>query len=252
MSARRYAGPEKPVGKPAGTEDASPVVDADWRQLYTIAGVTTFLMLAVVPAQLAVFAVAPPPDTALGWFELFQKSPLLGLLAFEVLFIVYGVLSIPQSVALFAALKRTSRSLMAIFLALSIAGTVALLTARPAFEMLSLSTRYATAATEAQKATLLAAGEAVYATFHGTTYLVSYLLGSLTGLIVSLVMLRSSLFGNRIAYLRMASSLLDFGIFLPIVGVAVSALSAVVLMIWNVLVGVRLLLLGRSPRPSTT
>jgi hypothetical protein len=252
MTTRRSRPARDPAGNRAGLESQSEEPEADWRQLYTIAGVTTFLMLAVVPAQLAVFAVAPPPETAVGWFELYERSPLLGLLAFEVLFIIYGVLSIPQSVALFTALWRANKSLMAIFLVLSVAGTTTLFAARPAFEVLGLGARYAAASTDAQKAILLAAGEAAYASFHGTAYLVSYVLGSLTGLIVSAVMLQSSLFDNRIAYLRIGSSVLDFGLFVPTVGVSISALSAIILMIWNVLVGIRLLQLGRSRRSSTT
>jgi hypothetical protein len=85
---------------------------------------------------------------------------------------------------------------MAIVLALGLVGAVALIVARPAFEMLYLSEQYAAATTDAQRALFLAAGETVLATFHGTAFHVSYNLFSIYLLMVSIVMLRSPIFGR--------------------------------------------------------
>jgi len=90
---------------------------------------------------------------------------------------------------------------MAIALALGLVEAVALILARPALEMLYLSEQYAAATTDAQRATFLAAGEAVWATFHGTAFHVGYNIFSIYFLIVSLVMLRSNIFGRVTAYL---------------------------------------------------
>jgi len=65
-----------------------------WKSLYKIGGIALLVMIFIVPIQITVFSAAPPPDTALGWFELFQDNALLGLLSFEALFIVYGVLAL--------------------------------------------------------------------------------------------------------------------------------------------------------------
>ena len=40
--------------------------------------------------------------------------------------------------------------------------------------------------------------------------------------------------------------MLDFGLFVPVVGIVISAFSAVILLMWNILVGRRLLQLGRG------
>jgi hypothetical protein len=218
--------------------------DPQWYWLYKIGGVAALIMAMIIPLQLVVFIVSPPPSTVLGWFALFQRSRLLGLLSFEFLFVVYGVLSIPMALALYIALRRTSQSFTAIYLALSLVGVGALFAARPAFDMIYLSNQYAAATTDAQRSMFLAAGEAMLAVFHGTTFLVSYVLGSLTGLIISLVMLQSNIFSKLTAYVRIISSVLDFGIFVPTVGIFISAFSVVLLMIWNILVGRRLLQLG--------
>jgi hypothetical protein len=46
--------------------------DVRWKGLYQIGAIAVLLMILIVPIQLAVFSVAPPPSTAEGWFDLFQ------------------------------------------------------------------------------------------------------------------------------------------------------------------------------------
>jgi hypothetical protein len=222
--------------------------DSAWKSLYTVGGVVTLIMIAITLGQVVVFTISPPPyeGTAVDWFALFQKNAFLGLLGFEVLLIVYVGLSVLVSLALFVALRRTSPTLTAIFLALSLIGSAAFISARPAFEMLSLSNQYAAATTDAQRAAFLAAGEAMLAAFRGTAYLVSYLLGSMTGLIIGAVMLKSGIFGRAIPYLRIASSVLDFGLFIPTVGIFISLFSVLCLLLFNVLLGRRLIQLGSA------
>ncbi len=220
--------------------------DLRWNSLYKIGGLAVLIMIFIVPIQIAIFSVAPPPSTAQGWFELFQDNALLGLLSFELLFIIYGVLAIPLSLALYIALRRTDPALMALYLALTIAGSAALFSARPALEMLHLSGKFAAATSETQRAIYLAAGEGLLAIFHGTSYMVCYLLGSITGLILSVVMLRSTIFSRATAYVRIASSILDFGLFLPVVGLYISAFSAVLLFVWNIMIARRMFQLGRN------
>jgi hypothetical protein len=220
--------------------------DPAWKSLYKLGGAAALIMIAITLTQVVVFSISPPPykGTAVDWFALFQKNALLGLLGFEVLLIVYVGLSTLVSLALFAALRRTSPTLTAIFLVLSVIGSVAFISARPALEMLSLSNQYAAATTDAQRAAFLAAGEAMVAVFRGTAYLASYLLGSITGLIIGAVMLRTSIFGRAIPYLRIASSVLDFGLFVPTVGLFISLFSVVCLLLFNILIARRLIQLG--------
>jgi hypothetical protein len=92
----------------------------------------------------------------------------------------------------------------------------------------------------------LAAGEGLVATFHGTAFEVSYLLGSVAGLLIAVVMLRSRTFSKTTAYLRLASSVLDFGLFVPGIGLVISLGSVVCLLLFNLLVARRLWQLGRA------
>jgi hypothetical protein len=216
-----------------------------WNSLYRVSGAVAFILVGITLAQLVIFIASPPPDTVLDWLRLFQARPLVGLLDFELLLIVYVVLSIPLALALTGALYRVSPPFTVLFLALSLIGAGAFLVARPAFDLLYLSQQYAAATSEAQRAALLAAGEGKLAAFHGTAFQVSYVLGSLNGLILSGVMLRSSTFSRPTAYLRILSSVFDFGIFVPTVGLYISIFSVLFLATWHILVGLRLWRLGQ-------
>jgi hypothetical protein len=222
--------------------------DANWTTLYQAGGAAALIMVAITLVQFVIFAVAPTASegSTANWFALFQENALLGLLAFEALLIVYVVLSVLVSLALAVALRRVSPSLTAIFLLFSIIGGMAFIAARPAFEMLFLSSEYSAATTDAERVAFLAAGDAMLAIFHGTAFQVSYMLGSITGLIIAAVMLRSPIFSKTTAYLRIASSILDFGLFVPTVGLFISLFSVVSLLIFNILIARKLFQLGQT------
>ena len=223
-------------------------MESDWKPLHVIGGICSLLMVAIILGQFIVFLSGPPPleGTAGDWFALFQQNKFMGLLAFELLMVVYVILSVPLALALYIALRKTDQSFALIYLALSLVGAICFIVARPAFEMLAISQQYAAATTEAQKSIFLAAGETMVAVFHGTAFQVSYILGSINGLILAMIMLRSNVFSNATAYARITSSVLDFGIFVPAIGLYLSLFSVLSLLIWNILVALRLLKLGRE------
>ena len=107
------------------------------------------------------------------------------------------------------------------------------------------------AATDVQRALLLAAGETMWATFNGTAFHVSYNLFSLNLLIVSLVMLRSTSFSKSVAYLGLLAALTNWGLYVPMIGLFLSVLSVVPFYaLWNILIAHRLFQLGQSVSPA--
>ena len=162
--------------------------------------------------------------------------------------VIYAIISIPIALALYMTLRGVNQSFTALYLALSLTGVIAFIVARPAFEMLHLSNGYAAATTEAQKSMFLAAGQTLVATFHGTAFHVSYILGSLSGLIISLVMLKSKIFSRATATVRIVSSVCDFGLYLPGIGIYISIFSVLFLFIWDILIARRLFQLGQTSR----
>jgi hypothetical protein len=220
----------------------------DWKPLFNLGGVSALMMVGIIIAQMIVFMSAPPPyeGGASAWFALFQNNKIIGLIDFELLMILYVFLSLPITLALYVLLRRVSPSFTAVYIVLSLIGVMSFIVARPAFEMLSLSNGYAAASTDAERAIYLSAGETLLAIFHGTAFQVSYILGSLGGLIISLVMLKTNVFSKTTAYLRLASSVFDFGLYVPVVGMYIAIFSVLFLLIWDILVARRLFQLGRG------
>ena len=219
-----------------------------WKPLFNLGGVSALMMVGIIIAQMIVFMSAPPPyeGGASAWFALFQNNKIIGLINFELLMIVYVFLSIPITLSLYVLLRRVSPSFTALYVVLSLIGIMSFIVARPAFEMLFLSNGYAAATTDAERAVYLSAGETLLAVFHGTAFQVSYVLGSLGGLIISIVMLKTDVFSKTTAYLRIASSVFDFGLYVPAVGMYISIFSVLFLLIWDILVAQRLFQLGRG------
>src|SRR5690349_18025524 len=113
--------------------------DFQWKSLYKIGGMAALIMLALIPVQIIVYIVHPPPSTVIDFFLLFQKSWLIGLLSLDVLYIVNNVLLSLIYLALYISLKRSNESLMIIALVLGLIGIAAYFPSNTAFEMLNLS-----------------------------------------------------------------------------------------------------------------
>jgi hypothetical protein len=91
----------------------------------------------------------------------------------------------------------------------------------------------------------LAAGEAMLAVFNGTAFQLHYVLGSVSLLMISVVMLRSDIFSKPTAYVGMVASVTGLGLYVPTIGVSISILSVVGLWIWYTLIARRFFQLGR-------
>jgi len=127
------------------------IADSNWKSLYKAGGVAALAVLLFIPIQMIVFFVWPPPSTVLGWFTLFQDNAFVGLLDLDLLLIVdYALMGI-TFLALWAALRRASQSVMAIALTPELVGVTTYFASTAAFEMLSLSNLYAAATTDADR-----------------------------------------------------------------------------------------------------
>jgi hypothetical protein len=206
-------------------------------------------ILVLMPIQMILFLVWPPPNTVIGWFTLFHENALVGLIDMDLLLIVDYVLMLMVFLALWAAIRRANESLMVIALALQLVATATYFASTVAFEMLSLSNQYATATTDAERTIFLAAGQAMLATWQGTAFDISYVLGAVALLIVSVVMLRSHLFSKANGYAGMLAGVLAL---VPasagMVGLLLSLMSLPPTAIWLLLTAQRLFKLGHIER----
>lgn len=230
-------------------KEANPAVTgSNWGNLYKAGGVAALLSVLFFPIQIIVFILNPPPSTIAGWFTLFQNNHLIGLLDLDLLLIFDQALAILIFIGLFIALFRLNPSFITIGTALGLVSTVLFISTNPAFAMLSLSDQYAAAATEAQRLTFLAAGQAAITGWQGSAFQASYILGSIAPVIISLVMLRSKLFSKATAYLGIAANVIALGLYVPKIGAYISVFSVVFLWVWYILLARGFFQLGNMSR----
>jgi hypothetical protein len=178
-----------------------------WQTLRRVGGVAALTILALMPIQMVVFLIWPPPSTVIGWFTLFQSNALVGLIDMDLLLIVDYVLMLMVFLALWASLRRVNESLMAIALIL---------------QLVAVATYFAST----------------------TAFDVSYVVGAVALVLVSVVMLRSHrrLFSKATGYAGMFAGVLAL---VPasagMIGLFLSLMSLVPTAIWLVLIARRLL-----------
>ena len=229
--------------------------DPDYKILYKLGGAAALIVVGLTLSEVVGFIFYPQPGTVSGWFMLFQSSRFVGLLDFWGLEVpMYAMFTI-VFLALYFVLRKANKSLMAIALTFALLGIGVFFATNNPFSMLSLSDQYAAATTDAQRSTFLAAGQAVLANTSQRAvggFNVGLFLVSVAGLIVSSVMLQGNSFSRLTAYVGIVAYALSLADYLrealtPSATIALLVIlpGALFLVIWFVLVGRRLLQLGR-------
>lgn len=181
-----------------------------WRNLYRIGGAAPLIALAFYLSQLLLLIPGETyPATPQGWFELFQRSKLLGLFVLNALDIVSIALLGTMFLALYIALREVNPSPVTIAAFFAFLGIAVFVSTRAQLvsATLSLSDQYAAATTEAQRAQLVAAGWATYAPIRVTHETIGFLFIAVAGLILSVVMLQSEAFDKVTAYVGIVAAL---------------------------------------------
>lgn len=182
-------------------------VEPQWKLLFRIGAAAGIAQLLIMVIQLVVFSVWPPPTSAAGFFALFERNWLLGLLSLDLLYILNNMLLIPIYLALYAALKRTNESAMLLALILGLVGISAYFSSSVAFEMLSLSGQF-TAAEGTSRSILLSSGQTLLEMYKGSAFDVYYVLNAAALLILAFVMHRSPVFTRVTAAWGIAAGIL--------------------------------------------
>ena len=228
-------------------ESHTKMADSAWKPLYRIGTVAALIMVVFIVIEIPIYLAWPPPSTVIGYFTLFQNNRLLGLLNLDLLLMLSNALLVLMYLALYAALRRASPSFMAIATTLALVGIAVYLASNTAFSMLSLSNQYAAATTDAQRSQFLASGQAMLAIYQGTAFDVYYVLNAVATLIISVVMLRSTLFSRGTASMGIVTGVL---MLVPstagTIGLYLSLLSLVPFAIWSVLIARRLFMLAQG------
>ena len=107
--------------------------EADWRWIFKAGGAAALCGVALMPVQIIVYAISPPPTTVTEWFSLLHRSPFLGLLNLDLLYLVNNLLLIPIYLALYVALKPARAAVVLTALILGLVGVAAYVPSNPAF-----------------------------------------------------------------------------------------------------------------------
>jgi hypothetical protein len=197
-----------------------------------------------------------PPKTIAEWFELLQQNALLGLTLLNLFDLVNYILVGLIFLALIVALRKVNLSWSMLAAVIGLTGIIVYLADNQAFTMLSLSHQYSASITSEQRQLLLVAGQAVLtihqnAGYAGAGIYLSYLFVSIAGLIISLVMLYSNTFNKRTAIIGILANGIGLSyyialLFFPTLVFIPISISAVFLLVWYLLVGIRLWSLSSS------
>ncbi len=204
--------------------------DRSWNTLYKISGIAALILLAYTLATMIIlFSIGGPPASVEEGFNMLAENRLTGLLRLDVLTIFFLSLYYPIFLGLYAALKKTNNAMVLLAVVLALAGLTLFLTTPSTFPFLVLSDKFAAATSEAQKAQLAAAGEAILVSdmWHSSSALASGLLMQIGVLLMATVMLRSNDFGKRTAWTGIATYGLDLA---HVLVVLVSPMGSIVLM----------------------
>ena len=221
--------------------------DPRWKDLYKMAGIAAIVSEIVILLGIVTYFIwpyAPGTKTTESIFLLLQSDPFGGLVSLDLFLFIGNLFSILLFLALYVSLQQVNESYALIALAAGLIGVVLLIPSRPLFELLSLSGRYAAATTDAAKNQYIATGDTLLALFDGTGWFMSTLLGAISLLVSSLLMLRSNVYAKSTAYVGILTNVVVCGFFIPVFGKFLLFLSLPGYMIWYFLLAKRFFQMG--------
>ncbi len=169
----------------------------NFQPLYRVAQFLALAMLLIIPLQIAIYIISPPPDTVKGFFELYQQNPFLGLLSLDFLYLFNNMIIVIVYLAIFILLFQEKPVVVLLAFILGIIGVACYYPSNPAFEMLTLSHQYFQALPQ-QQLIYLAAGEAVMAGYTGTSFDVYYVLSTICLLLFAYAIFKSPKFKKSV------------------------------------------------------
>ena len=227
--------------------------DSSHKAIFKI-GVTVCIIFVVYSLLTMILMVklGPPPSTAEGCFKMLHENRLSGLLRLDILTAFILPLYYLLFYSIFYALKKTDNSLVTISTVLIFAGLTLVLATPSVFSMLDISEKFALSPSEYQRNKFLAAGESILASdmWHGTGARIGGLILQSGAVLISIVMLKTSVFNKITALTGIVTHGLDLlhivaGFFLPSVAAIMMAIAGTLYLFWFPLVGVSLFKLAK-------
>lgn len=220
--------------------------ELNWNKLYKVGGIAAIVIVLIIPIQLVVFVLFPPPETTVGFFELFRDNWIVGLLSLDFLYYINNGLLMLVYLGLFASLRKVDFANMLIAAIIGFTGIAVYYISTVGFEMLSTSKQYYSVDSMESRQQLLAVGQGLMARYKGTAFDVYYVFNAITLVLISVTMYKSTDFGKSSATWGLIA-----GIFMMIpstagtLGLIFSLISLIPWIVFSILIGRRLIQMAR-------
>ncbi len=216
--------------------------EQNFKKLYKIAGICAFLVVLIIPVQITIFVLFPPPTSALGFIELFNKNSLVGLLSLDFLYYINNALLAVFYLGLFVAMKNIDYTNMLIALILGIIGIAAYYASAVGFEMMSFSKQFYLTDSPESKQQILTLASGLITKYKGTAFDIYYVFNAISLLLMSKTMFKSEYFNKTDSVFGLIAGIL---MLVPstagTIGLIFSLVSLIPWIVFSVLVGKKLL-----------
>ena len=227
-----------------------------WAGLYRIGAVSAAAIVLIYIIEMVVILVfGLPPSTVQGWFGALQKDRMIGLIQTFALDLVAETFHASLVVALFILLGQTRKMWGTLILSsvFALIGFAVYFATNITFSMLYLSDQFASVTLETQKSQILTSGQTLLSVYNGSGPFVAFFLLALSGILVSIVMLRSQVFAKWVAILGIVGFTLELGLppaidppwFIQIDPLLIG-IGGVILIVWYIAIAVKLYKISRS------
>jgi len=149
-------------------------------QYYNFCILTIVSMIVLIPVQTILFILFPHPTTIIEWFTLFNNTPIIGFIGFDVFYALSNILMVFLYISLFIIIRNKINNLTIFAVILSLISITIYFSSNRFIEMYTISGKYFEATTEMQKISLIAAGELLLSVYKGSSYFVYYVLSGLS------------------------------------------------------------------------
>lgn len=216
--------------------------DFNWDKLCKVGGISALIIVLIIPIQIIIFTVYPPPETTIGFFELFHDNWIIGLLSLDFLYYINNGLLILVYLGLFASLRKIDFACMLIAVIIGLLGIAIYYVSTVGFEMLSISKLYYSTDSIEYKQQLLSVGHGLISRYKGTAFDVYYVFNAITLILISITMYKSKDFGKSAATWGLIA-----GIFMLIpstagtLGLIFSLMSLIPWIVFSILIGRKLI-----------
>lgn len=183
-----------------------------WKWIYKLGAVAALVALSANLADVILGfgggdMVTYGTKSAIEWFAVYQDNWFRGVYALGILNIVYMMAMLPVYFALFGAHFEKQAAAAALTVVIFLTAMSMYISNNAAIPLLVLSGKYSRTATDLQRTTLVAAGEAVLSRgedFTAGSFIPLFLSG-LAAICISIIMLRGGIFGKVHAWIGIVS-----------------------------------------------